>query len=277
MLKLLRYNKIWFLSVGLLLILSCEVLEEPDLVNPLDPENPEYIPPKTTILSGPGEGEVLAVPDVSITWRGNIAGSEYSFRLDSSVWSDWGVDSTVLLRLLDEADHLFEVRTRYPSGDIEDPPTSLSFTVDAIKGPAFIFYPRLTNKNTGESFTLELMAEEVDSFAIGEVVVEFDTAFVSFVSAALLSDASSFLGSSGGSVLEFIDLDSDNNIVVINFGVVGGDPPFVQGSGVIAHLIFTGLGKGETSVRINSLSLMRKSDNTTIRVNEFIEGVILLD
>ena len=169
------------------------------------------------------------------------------------------------------------MRTRYPSGDIEDPPTSLAFTVDAVKGPAFIFYPRLTSKTTGESFILELMAEEVDSFAIGEVVVEFDTAFVSFVSAALLSDASSFLGSSGGSVLEFIDLDSDNSSVVINFGVVGGDPPFVQGSSVVARLIFTGTSSGETSVRINSLSLMRKSDNTTIRVNEFIEGVILLD
>ena len=40
-------------------ILACTMPEEPVFDNPLDPLNPNYVYPETSIDSGPNEGEVV--------------------------------------------------------------------------------------------------------------------------------------------------------------------------------------------------------------------------
>ena len=271
----LGHRNIFILTVGLLLTVSCtESLDDPVQDNPLDPGNPEYIPPSTTILSGPEEGDTLNTPDATFRWRGSLSNSDYSYRLNDSDWSDWSMDSSVSFRLLDELTHMFEVRTRYGSGDTEEPPTSISFTVNAVSGPAYMIQPRLIQVVVGEEFSLELMAEEVTDFAIAEVNFAWDHAVVELIGISIYTDSTAFLKSNGGTIINFVDIDTATGSAVINVGVAAGDPDHVEGTGALFRIRMKAIDSGNTEVQVLESSSMRNGSNTHITINKMVNGVV---
>ena len=142
--------------------------------NPLDPGNLDFIPPKTTVLSGPGEGSTVTTADVTFTWTGNQPTSEFIYRLDDADWTDWSKNISASYTFLDEASYTFEVKSRYPTGQEEEQPEARNFTVDAVKGPAFTFYRRHSFPKAGSSFSVDVIAEEVTNLFAASVEVLFN-------------------------------------------------------------------------------------------------------
>ena len=76
-LDIVLHSKVRFYLFVFLLFSVFSGCEEEEflLANPLDPGNPEYIPPQVTIVSGPSEGATLAIPSAKFLWEGNVESS----------------------------------------------------------------------------------------------------------------------------------------------------------------------------------------------------------
>ena len=152
-LRAAKTNKTSFLILSLLLFLSCDA----ELVtNPLDEEGSEYVEPETTITVTDLDGSTLATSTVTIGFEGNDEVIEYSYNLDSSGYSDWSSSTSATLDYLDEGLHTFSVKGRYASMEEDETPASISFTVNAVTGPALMFYPRRAITSQNNIVTLQI-------------------------------------------------------------------------------------------------------------------------
>ena len=105
-----------FILIGLLFIWTCEdvpIVQD----NPLDDDNPDYIPPSISFTSGPSEGQTIADSDITFSWEGNELVTEYRQKFNEQAWGDWSDQTSVVLQYLDEGDYRFAIQGRYESGD----------------------------------------------------------------------------------------------------------------------------------------------------------------
>jgi len=263
------------LTIG---IVSCSSsLEEPAQDNPLDPDNPSFIPPLTTIISGPSEGEILDTADVTFVWRGIRDDSEYSYRLVDSVWSDWGNDTTVSYTFLDELDYLFEVKSRYLSGIEEELPKSINFTVDAVQGPSFKFFNRHNTVELNELFTVNIFVEDVEDLFAAQIQIAYNSGKLKVMDVVGRDAETDFLRKNRGEVILFSELDVDLGLIIIDIGIWSGDPAGVSGTGAMLDIHFKALNSGSTHLRFNRDSQMRSPDNLPINIHEFPEGLVEIE
>ena len=263
------------LTIG---ILSCsDSLEDPAQDNPLDPDNPSFIPPLTTIIIGPSEGERLDTADVTFIWRGNRDDSEFSFRLEASEWSVWNSDTTVSYTYLDELEYLFEVKSRYLSGVEEEIPKSINFTVDAVQGPSFKFFNRHYSVEPGELFIVNIFAEDVEDLFAAQIQIDYDSGMLEVMAVVGFDAETDFLRKNGGEVVLFSEIDSDLNRIMIDIGIWSGDPAGVSGTGAMIAIRFKALVFGPTLLRFNKDSQMRSPDNIPITISDFPEGLVEID
>ena len=75
------------LYVTLLALLFFSCAEDFVPVNPVDPDNPDYVPPIVSIVSGPTEGQTLLTETAVFTFSGNQESMLFRTRLDSGYWS----------------------------------------------------------------------------------------------------------------------------------------------------------------------------------------------
>ena len=168
--KTQRMSTISLVSFATLILVCIVSCESPDSVlegNSFDPNDPSYQPPETTIVGGPEVGEIVGDADVAFSWNGNEGVTEYSYRLDEAarpdqgVWSGWAPATSATFELLNEGDYTFSVKARYPTGIQEAQPKTRTFTVDAVEGPALMLYPRSQTVQVGETFSVQVMLEDV--------------------------------------------------------------------------------------------------------------------
>ena len=268
-----------FLCALLFGSLNCDIGTPTDPVrdNSLDPGNPDFIPPKTTILSGPGESETVTTADVTFTWTGNQPTSEFSYRLDDVVWSDWSDNTSTSYTFLDESSYTFEVKSRYPTGQEEEQPEARNFTVDAVKGPAFTFYKRHSFPKSGDSFSVDVIAEEVTNLFAASVEVLFNPNLLQVTGITAYDNDGAFLKSNGGGVVPFFEFDNQLGRVRIDIGVAAGDPAGVTGSGALANIQFRTLRAGKSPLRFVSNPQMRDPDNNSITINMAADGIVEID
>lgn len=101
------------------------------------------LPPETEIVTGPMEGSHLATSTVTFKWSGGddftpTDGLEYATRMDDSLWSGFGPDTTRTFVDLAEGPHRFEVKARDQDG-VEDPaPAVRDFAID-LTPPTSVF------------------------------------------------------------------------------------------------------------------------------------------
>lgn len=129
-------------------------LTEPEFDNPLDPDNPDFEPPETIIIGGPAEGEIVSESIVTFHWKGNEHASEYATNLNNIGWSAWSLNTEINYEYLDEDDYTFQVKSRYSTGDEDDSPAEIHFTIDAIQGQSLRVFPLLTETSVNQSQTL---------------------------------------------------------------------------------------------------------------------------
>jgi len=256
----------------LLLSFSCEELVYD---NPLDPDNPDFIEPETTILSGPAEGETVNSSSVPFTWEGNEQATEYSYSMDGGPWSDWSTETSVTVDYLDEDSYLFQVKSRYPTEDEDTTPAEVEFTVDAVHGPALRVFPLLIQTSVGQPIATEVFMEEVDNIMVSEFSVTYNPLLVS-VQSIRKGDLLDYF--SGESVLIY-ETTQANGMATITFnvGVAVGDNPGLTGTGSVAIIDFLPVSIGEFDVEIAQEATFRDYNNLEIPVNQIVNGRVEVD
>ena len=247
-----------------ILFLSCEEID----YNPLDSVNPDYIPPETTITSDIN-ATTLDTSAVTITFAGNDEVTEYSYSADSSSWSSWASTTSVLIDYLDEGQHYFSVKGRYASGEEDESPAAVSFTVDAIQGPALIFSPRRHIISVDSTVTCHIMAEEVDSLMSATITLTYDPASLEIVS---VSQGDMFTGT-GESV--FIDEDGSGTITIHTM-FMGGDTPYVSGTGSLAVIVVKALVLGSHTLSLDGTQVFKTHTNRSITITETVNGLVVI-
>ena len=161
------FTNILFLFI--LLFFSCEDVT-PVQDNPLDPGNEDYVEPTIAFVSELNDGDIISTETLSLAWQGNELVTEYRYKLDNFSWTDWFEDASATLEYLDEGEHIISIQSRYLSGDTSAI-ASLSFVVDAVEGPALMFYPRRHVTTQGTTITFQVLAEEVTALMAAEIFI----------------------------------------------------------------------------------------------------------
>jgi len=256
-------RKIQYIIV-LFLILSCGDEFVPD--NPIDPDNPDYIPPIVSIVSGPAEGETLSTESVVFTFSGNEESMLFRTRLDSNYWSGWISSLSVTLDYIDEGDHTFYLQGEYTTGDTSEI-ISISFSVDAVSGPALLFFPRRHKAATGQTVTYQVLAEEVYNLAGAEFVLDYNPS--KLVVEAVREGT---LFSSVGTPIFFYEIDPGIGKLTITAAAWAGDELGFTGTGVIAEIDAVLAQNGNTTIDFDGDEIFRNPENMQTNISEAVGG-----
>ena len=254
--------------VFILLFWSCEeIVVEQD--NPLDPGNPEYDPPVITFVSGPGGGETISTSEATFSWDGNDLVSEYRTKINNDPWGDWADHTSITLQYLDEGGYTFSIQGRYTTEDTSAV-ISNNFSVDAVQGPALMFYPRANFSSVGSNVTFQVLAEEVTSLTAAQFNVIFDPSKLEIVSVT----QGSLLQISGESIFS-TEFDNQAGSLSVITAALGGDLPSVDGTGVLLELVLSVKATGTSNLEFDGTELLRDPDNNNISISETVNGLVV--
>ena len=258
-----------FVFLFSIILITCESPVEFSPDNPLDPDNPDYIPPEVTILS-PAEGAVVEESSITFSWMGNDADMLYRYKMDS-VWSDWGLPETITIDYIDEGVHGFAVQSSYVTGDtsaIE----SIAFTVDAVEGPALMFYPRRQVTSQGSSVQFQILAEEVYNVTGAEFTILFDPTELRINFAAAGTAFGDY-----GEVIFISDIDNSSGSLTIATAVWGENFPSFSGTSDIALIDVQVIKQGNLTISFDGLGMMKDPSNNDITINETVAGLVVVE
>ncbi len=247
-------------------LLSCADEFVPD--NPVDPENPDYIPPIVSIVSGLSENEILDVERFTITFSGNELSMLFRTKLDTNDWTGWFSSTSQTVDFLDEGNHDFYVQGRYTTGDTSNI-VWVPFEVDAVQGPALMFLPRRHIVSIGEKIDFKITAEEVYNLAGAEFHLNYDPSLVSIESVI-----SGDIFSTGGSPIFLFEDKPESGLLTITSATWGQGISSYTGTAVIANVEFEVQSVGEIDIVFDGTEVFRNSENETIIINETIHGRI---
>jgi hypothetical protein len=252
--------------IPILFLVSCAP-DEFVADNDYDPENPDYIPPIVSIVSGPSEGQTLTTESAEFTYSGNEL-MLFRTKLDTNFWSGWVNSSSITLDYLDEGDHVFFLQGKFATNDTSQI-VSVSFEVDAVDGPSLMFLPRRHISGLGDDITFKIIAEEVYGLAGTEFILNYDPATVS-VENVLTGDIFSDMGD----IFFFYEDKPSEGKLIITSAVWGSGEPSYTGTAVIAEVSIQITQLGEIDIVFDGSELFRDPDNESIQINTTIPGKI---
>ena len=252
----------------ILLFWSCEeiVVQQDNL---LDPGNPEYDPPVITFVSGPGGGETISTSEATFSWEGNDLVSEYRTKINNDPWGDWADHTSITLQYLDEGGYTFSIQGRYTTEDTSAV-ISNNFSVDAVQGPALMFYPRANFSSVGSNVTFQVLAEEVTNLTAAQFNVTFDPSKLEIVSVT----QGSLLQINGESIFS-TEFDNQAGSLSVITAALGGDLPSVDGTGVLLELVLEVKATGTSNLEFDGTELLRDPDNNNISISETVNGLVV--
>ena len=256
----------YILALGLL-FLSCEKIE-PNLDNPQDPANPDYEPPTVSIIAGPTDGDTVETSTVEFEWEGNDIVSLYRYKFSDNSWTDWTTETAAEFDYLDEGQYNFQVQSSYSTGDTSVVVT-VSFVVDAVHGPALMFYPRRHIVGVGDTVTFHILAEEVENLTAAEFLLIFDPNIIEIVS---LTEGT--LLSGWGESIYHSEINNTQGIVSIVLALLGGEYPSVSGTGDLATIEVTVRQSGATELLFGGPAVFKDPNNDFIAISSVINGMI---
>lgn len=260
-----KRTKALFSALIVLLIIGCE----PSLENPFDPDNPDYVDPETTLVSSINDGDLINTSSIVMNWDGNDLSIEYSYKFDDNNWSDWTENTSVEINYIDEGEHQFSVKSRYENQIEDQSPAELSFTVDAVQGPALRIYPLYSEIQSGQSSSVEIYLEEVDHVRGIEIELNYDPTVVSFQG----YNEDDLLNQFNGEVV--VINENQSGSVSITLATIFGDSNGLSGTGSILELSLLGLSPGSTFFEFSSI-VFKDSLNNSITVNDYENGVVVV-
>jgi len=263
-------KKIFILLLGIIVFWSCEEIVV-DQDNPLDPGNPDYESPIVNIISGPSDPHTHYSSEATFIWEGNDLVSEYRTSFLNDPWGDWADYTSITLQYLDEDNYSFSVQGRYPSGDTSAVVTN-NFAVDAVQGPALMFYPRANFSSVGSNVNFQVRAEDVNNLTAVQFNVTFDPSKLEIVSVA----QGSFFLDFGESIFSF-DFDNQTGSLSVVTAALGGDQPSGMGTGPLLELVLEVKAAGTSYLEFDGTELFRDPDNNDIPINETVSGLVIVE
>ncbi len=251
-----------------IIFFSCE--EPPDFSTS---GNNDIDPPVTTIVTEPGT--VFIDSTVTIQWTGNESARIFDYKLeyeDSSIphsWSEWDTTSinSVEFHNLDEGIYTFFIFGRYNADNKEEEQT-LSFSVNAITGPALRIYPLWQEVIPDGSCDIYIYLEEmvsVENIIFLKIYIDFESlslTYTGFEKNAVDYDLSLFPSPT-----------NETSQIIIEGGILGSN---ISGTGPIGKLTFDVHTQAETA-QINiseSTFYMLGSSNDTLTFSSTVGGLI---
>ena len=269
---------ICLILAGIIVILlsGCDVFktpvsnENPD-DNPFDPTNPNYQPPQATITQGPSDGSTINNDYVTFSWTGYNPECQFSYILDDAEPSAWISGKTVTFNYLDEGDHSFQVKARYSVDDVQENPSMVAFTVDAIAGPALWIYHKKTTISFNSDFAVDVVVEEVTDLSMASVVMNFDPTYLQIRAYAVLEDGSIL---SGKQLIKVNSHDDNVGKLTVYLALVGESDSGISGTGSIIRVHFRSRKHGTTEIEFGDECYFRKSDNSAIPILNKVKSLV---
>ena len=268
--------RLFYISIAAVFF-SCGV-DDINYDNPLDPTNPTYVGP-TTSINSPLQGITYDEHSLVAEWQGNKEGMTYRTKIDDNNWShqleeeNWYPYEFMLLEYLDEGSHTFLVQGRYVSGDLQAQPDSVSFTIDAVSGPALRIYQMYNSASVNQQISLDIYAEEVSNVAGAEIIINYDPTKILVDS----WDIGPFMETANVDPLAFTDINNTSGETTLDIGVMGVFPDDVSGTGIIASLNITILAVGETQLTFDNQTTLRYDDNAVVNNVDLVQTIINIE
>lgn len=259
----------------LLVITSCKKTSPPEFNNPNDSTGTTFLPPKTDLFEQPSGTISDDSTIVKYSWReGTTTTISFSYRLDSSDWSDFLPFKTVTFIFLDEGQHVFSVRSRHQNGNyIEKKYPIDTFFVDAINERSVYFYKRTKIVTQGTPFLYQINVEKMDSFFAARLNIAYDNQLVRIDSII----RGSFLGEHNLIPVLFPSIDSINNNngrATINIATTGSFLSNGLNDGTLITLFCSSISLGESFFSYESVSF-RNPQNSVLSVKPFNGRIII--
>ena len=253
------------------MIWSCSEDFSPD--NLLDPENPEFITPAVSITSGPSNGEIVTTAVASFSWEGNKPFMLFKHAFDGE-WQDWTDQKSAQFTYLDEGDHSFSIKSTYTTeaGDTsghESEVSTIDFKVDAVDGPALVFYPRRHIASVGETVNFKIIAEEVENLSAAEILVSYDKRSIKILD---VTQGNIFVG--GSESLFHTEIDSLSGNLYLLTALLGGQSPSFSGTSDIVSITVKVVEAGMTYLSFQGSEVFKDPDNNTITIVEAVNGLV---
>lgn len=243
------------------LLVACDAMNPVENVtfeNPIDPgaDPGIFVQPDTRITGGPGDGSTINTNEVTFTWDANDDERAMLFQVRITgvgwpdTWSDWGGERSLFLGNLDETDYTFEVRSGLDpgSGDPkhqDETPESRTFTVDAMQGPALRMTPTYQVQDINNAFSVNIVAEDISDLTMAQIRIIFNSNLLQYDNYTY----GALLTSNGGNPMQFDpDIDQNAGFVEFSFGIAGGSPLGVSGTGVILTVHFRAINSGAANI-----------------------------
>jgi hypothetical protein len=247
---------------------SCDVFKIPISSenpndNPFDPTNPDYQPPLATITLGPADGSTINNDHVTFSWTGNNPECQFFYSLDNAQPSVWSSVKTVTFNYLDEGDHSFQLKARYSIDDVQENPSTVTFTVDAIAGPALWICHKKTSTSVNSNFSVNVIVEDVSDLSMASIILNFNPAYLSIQDYEVL-ESSSILA--GKQVIKVDGYDNVSGKLIVYLALVDGSNAALSGTGSIIRVSFLSLKRGTTEIRFGDDCYFRKSNNSAIPI-----------
>ena len=141
--------------------------------------------------------------------------------------------------------------------------------VDAVQGPALMFYPRRKVADIGQDITRNIVAEEVYNLAGTEFILEYDSSMVS-IESILPGDIFSEIGDP---IFFYEDRPSEGKLVITS-AVWGSGEPSYTGTAIVAVVSIKVTQIGAINIIFDGTELFRNPQNETININETVDGLI---
>ena len=273
--------------------------DEPDFTdyaNVWDDNSDFYKPPETILIVKPAS--LIEEHTTTFVWNSTRSGtptdidtslidtSEYanitwSYSLNGKAFTPDSTTRRVTFTYLTDTLNTFDIRTHYPNGEIEDPPTHYEFRVDNIEGPTLRFHPRKYDDATiGIPFIMEIFAEEVSGLTGAKIVLNYSLDSLSIGNIFAPADSLYFLSPNGETTLFLESVRSDTagiGTITINMALAGADADSVSGTGKLAILTVTPLISDTSYIGFSYESIYRDSENKDIvfQDSSLVEGIII--
>ncbi len=259
-----------------LLIMSCDVLTtqvedvNPD-DNPIDPDNPDYEAPLATIVESPDDGSTINTDIFTFRWSGNNDDCQFSYRLNNDSWSPWSTDTSITLDYMDEIHYSFQVKAKYSTDSVQHVPSTVTFTVDAIEGPALWLYHKKVETSVNDIFSIYVMAEEVTELAMMSVILNFDPAFLQVQNYEICEDDSIL---NGHQIIRTDKFDFVNGILTIYLALISSEQESLSGCGPIVRVNFKAMQQGTSNIFFDNGCYFRKANNDPIEIISKVSSLI---
>jgi hypothetical protein len=223
---------------------------DPEYDNPFDEKGANYIAPAVVSLSVQ-DGAVVDTRDLTVTWTGSEVVKGYEIQLDNGPATKTA-DLSEAVSDLDEGSHTFSIKpyTDYKNGEKK----TVTFTVDAIKGPGIVLSPR---KITSDS-TITLTLENIQNFMGGHIEIICTNNCVDFGGFGL-----SDIAKNTYKIISYTDSDSVTKLV-LDIGSLKENG--VTGSVVLGTFKVTGKSSGEITIDSGN-TFFRDLENKDILLN----------